>query len=71
MRKISEYIKDCEEGKIDSSLYTSTDDEGRQVIIQLQKGSGAIVSTLHKNGWYEVVDYDVNGFVQGVNYEKA
>ena len=70
LRPISEYIKECEAGDLESSLYTSVDELGRKVIIRLQKGCGALVSTLQSNGWWQTVDYDVNGFIQGETFEK-
>ena len=71
MKTIKEYIKECNEGKLSSSLYTTTNEDGQKVIVELQKGSGAKVSTLQSNGWYEVVYYDENGDVEGTTYEKG
>lgn len=71
MKTIKEYIKECNEGKLSSSLYTTTNEDDQKVIVELQKGSGAKVSTLQSNGWYEVVYYDENGDVEGTTYEKG
>ena len=71
MKTIKEYIKECNEGNLSSSLYTTTNEDGQKVIVELQKGSGAKVSTLQNNGWYEVVYYDENGDVEGTTYEKG
>ena len=70
LKSVRDYIKECEEGTLESSLYTSVDELGRKVIIRLQKGCGALVSTLQSNGWWQTVDYDVNGFIQGETFEK-
>lgn len=70
LKSVRDYIKECEAGTLESSLYTIVDELGRKVIVRLQKRCGALVSTLQSNGWYETVDYDVDGFVQGVTYEK-
>ena len=50
MKSVQEYIKLCNEGKIESSIYTSKDELGRMVIIRIQKDAGAVVSTLQSNG---------------------
>lgn len=71
METIKEYIRECNEGNLNSSLYTTTNEDGQKVIVELQKGSGAKVSTLQSNGWYEVVYYDENGDVEGTTYEKG
>lgn len=70
MKSVQEYIKLCNEGKIESSIYTSKDELGRMVIIRIQKDAGAVVSTLQSNEWWEEVEYDANGFQQGVIYRK-
>lgn len=70
LKPIQEYIKLCNSGELESSLYTSKDELGRKVIVRLQKDRGAIVSTLQSNGWWEEVEYDANGFQQGVTYRK-
>lgn len=71
MKTIKEYIKECNEGKLSSSLYTTTNEDGQKVIVELQKGSGAKVSTLQSNGWYEVAYYDENGEIEFATYEKG
>lgn len=71
METIKEYIKECNEGKLSSSLYTTINEDGQKVIVELQKGSGAKVSTLQSNGCYEVIYYDENGEIEGTTYEKG
>lgn len=71
MKTIKEYIRECNEGNLNSSLYTTTNEDSQKVIVELQKGSGAKVSTLQSNGWYEVTYYDENGDVEGTTYEKG
>lgn len=70
MKSIQEYIKLCNGGKIESSIYISKDELGRMVTTKIQEDGGVVVSTLQSNGLWEEVEYDENGFQQGVIYRK-
>lgn len=56
---------------LDSGLYSGTDENGKSYIIQRQKGVGYVVSTLQDNGWYEIKEYNEDGFLESTTYEKA
>lgn len=55
---------------LDSGLYSGTNENGKSVIIQRQKGVGYTISTLQDNGWYEVHGYNEEGILESVTYEK-
>lgn len=57
--------------KLDSGLYSGTNEDGKSCIIQREKGVGYVVSTLQDNGWYEVKNYDEYGILESVTYEKS
>ena len=56
---------------LDSGLYSGTNENGKSCIIQRQKGVGYVVSTLQDNGWYEVKEYNENGFLESATYERG
>lgn len=70
MKSVKEHIRLCNDGKIESSIYISKDELGRLVVTKIQKDTCKTVSTLQSNGWWEEVEYDENGFQQGVIYRK-
>jgi hypothetical protein len=57
----------------ESSLYEGKNIDGEQVIVMLQKGEGMDVKTRHHNkmNWWEIIEYDAEGFQVGVTYEKT
>lgn len=57
-------------GELDSGIYTSTDDQNRTVIVKAQKDVGIEISTLQSNGWWEIVEYDLDGTQDSVSYSK-
>ena len=57
--------------ELDTGLYSGTNENGKSVIIQREKGVGYVVSTLQDNGWYEVKNYDEYGILESVTYEKS
>ena len=64
-------MKNKEILNLDSGLYSGTTEDGKFCIIQRQKGVGYMVSTLQDNGWYEVNEYDENGNLESITYEKG
>lgn len=56
---------------LDSGLYSGTNENGKSVIIQRQKGVGYTVSTLQDNGWYEVNEYNEEGILESTTYERG
>lgn len=67
---IKEIILGCNAGKTESSIYSAKDEDGNDLIINLQKDAGAKVSRLQSNGWYEVKEYDKDGELVSTSYEK-
>ena len=55
---------------LDSGLYSGTNEDGKSVIIQRQKGVGYTISTLQDNGWYEVHEYNEEGIFESTTYQK-
>lgn len=55
---------------LDSGLYSGTNEDGKSVIIQRQKGVGYTISTPQYNGWYEVREYNEEGILESTTYEK-
>lgn len=55
---------------LDSGLYGGTNENGKSVIIQREKGVGYTISTPHDNGWYEVNEYNEEGILESTTYEK-
>lgn len=70
MKTIKQYIEECNKGIIESGMYTSKDEDGKELTIALQKGVGAQVTSKNNKGWYEVVEYDNDGNQVSVSYEK-
>lgn len=56
--------------KLDSGFYSGTDENGKSVIIQRQKGVGYMISIPQDNGWYEVHAYNEEGILESTTYEK-
>lgn len=56
--------------KLDSGFYSGTNEDGKSVIIQRQKGVGYMISTPQDNGWYEVHAYNEEGILESTTYEK-
>ena len=56
--------------ELESGLYSGTNENGESVIIQRQKGFGYTISTPQDNGWYEVQEYNEDGILESVTYEK-
>jgi hypothetical protein len=56
--------------KLDSGLYSGTNENGKSVIIQRQKGVGYTISTPQDNAWYEVNIYNEDGILESTTYEK-
>jgi hypothetical protein len=46
----------------ESSLYFGTSVDGKEVIVQLDKGKGMTVKYLNEKNWYECINYDENGY---------
>ena len=57
--------------KLDSGLYSGTNENGESVIIQREKGVGYTISKLQDNGWYEVHEYNEKGVLESITYEKG
>lgn len=59
--------------KENNGIFAGKNCDGDEVIVQCQQGEGMIVKTRHssKPNWYEVVEYDSDGFQDSVTYERA
>ena len=55
---------------LNSGLYSGTNENGKSVIIQRQKGVGYTISTFQDNGWYEVHEYNEKEILESTTYEK-
>ena len=55
---------------LDSGLYTGTFEDGRTATILREKGSGFSIIRPARKGWFEKADFDENGGLEGVSYEK-
>lgn len=55
---------------LESGLYSGTNEDGKSVIIQRQKGFGYTISTPQDSGWYEIQEYNEDGMLESVTYEK-
>jgi hypothetical protein len=55
----------------ESSIYTGINEDGEDVVVMLDKGRGMDVKTVKKTKpkWYEIIEYDEDGFNVGVRYE--
>lgn len=53
-----------------SGLYSGTDADGNEVVINRQKNLGFIIMTPTHDGWYECKEYGESGMLEGVYYEK-
>lgn len=56
-----------------SGLYDGTNTAGESVLVGVEQGKGMVIKTIHANKpkWYEVVEYDEDGFQCGVSYEPT
>ena len=56
----------------ESNIFTGKNVDGENVVVVLERGKGMDVKTQKhgKPGWYEVVEYDEEGYQVGVTYEK-
>lgn len=63
-------MKTNELQSLESGLYSATNEDGKRIIIERQKGSGWTISTPTHHDWYEVVDYDEDGNQECVRYSK-
>lgn len=56
-----------------SSVYEGTNIEGEEVFILLEQGMGMDVKTIKKEKprWFQVVEYDSDGYQLSVSYEPT
>lgn len=79
MKEFKNIDFETSEGRFDfiqnneSSIYEGTNKDGERVIITLEKGIGMDVKTQKhsKPKWFEVVEYDADGWQVGVTYEPV
>lgn len=50
--------------KLQSGIYTGVDENGKEVVVTREVGSGFTVKTLNSKGVYECEDYSENGDVE-------
>lgn len=63
---IEEVLKKYKE----SGIYEGKNIEGEEIILFREKNNGCILKRLQPNGWYQCLEYDENGFLDGEYYEK-
>lgn len=58
---------------MESGIYVGENVDGERVVVISQQGCGMDIKTIHisKPNWYEVVNYDVDGEQEGVEYEAV
>lgn len=58
---------------VDSGIYTGTNVDGEDVIIEIQKGKGMNIWTIHaeKPNWWEIVEYNECGGQESVSYKSC
>lgn len=56
-----------------TGLYSGYNVDGEMVVVESTKDVGMLVKTIHKEKpkWFEVVEYDKDGFQQSVSYDPA
>lgn len=50
--------------KLQNGIYTGVDEDGRDVTVMREFGSGFTVKTLNSKGIYECVDYSEDGEIE-------
>lgn len=58
---------------VESGIYFGTNVEGEDVQVLVDRGKGMAVKTNHKEKplWWEVVEYDSEGFQESVSYRHV
>lgn len=56
---------------VPSGLYTGKTVDGKDVVVQVDKGKGMDVKYLNDKGWYECVEYNSSGWLQCEWVEKG
>lgn len=59
--------------RIESGIYEGLNIDGDKVYVIVEKGRGMDIKTCHKEKpkWFEVVEYDENGFQVSLSYEPV
>jgi len=57
----------------ESGIYDGVNVDGEKVLVFLEKNQGMLVKTIKasKPKWYEVIEYDEEGYTVGVMYEPV
>ena len=71
MRSLDEFKKDFIDGKLEKSLFTSTNENGDTIIVEICDDR-FIIRTAQDNGWTRVNEYvyDEDGWTSSESYEK-
>lgn len=58
---------------IENGIYTGKNIDGETILLKLEQGKGMTVSTIHKDKpkWFEVIEYDADGWQCSVSYEPT
>ena len=66
---IKELIKKLKKGKIKKDIYSTTNANGENVIIDCNDEKHIVVSTLQKNNWIRINEYDEEGNMIAESYD--
>ncbi len=57
----------------ESTILSGRNDQGEEVIVLLQQGVGLTHMTKHpsKPKWWEVIEYDADGYTESVSYQPV
>lgn len=70
MRSIEDFKKDFVDGKLEKGLFTSTNENGDNIIVEVYSDR-FIIRTMQDNGWCRVGEYLYDGeWTYSESYEK-
>ncbi len=67
---IRKLIKKIKSGKIKKDIYTSMNENKENVIIDCNDENHIVISTIQKNGWIRINEYDGKGNMLTESYDR-
>lgn len=55
--------------KLESGIYSSTNNNGEDIVIMVEQNEGVVIYTNQKNGWIRFEEYNHLGVLEGQGFE--